>query len=188
MHVGDQQAALAVEAAVVRLAKLRLGAGAAVAAEAFDAGAGQGGDDAGFAVHLADDGGTLLNDVHIAIGVDRHGVGGSDDRLERRAAVAIAGPDFLAAARDGGDDSRLKVQLADTVVAHVANVEVACTVEVAVERIVQQRRGGVAAVAAETLFSSAGHAGDNAGAAFVLVPVQRGHQSQRHNRPQSHHR
>src|SRR5262249_6818243 len=66
--VGDQQTALAVEAGVVGLAQHGLGGGAAVAAEAFLAVAGNRAQGARLAVHLADDGIEPIDDVQVALG------------------------------------------------------------------------------------------------------------------------
>ena len=99
------------------------------------------------AVHPPHRGVETINDEQVAVGVHGHGVRLVEGRPQSGAAVA--GVALLAGAGHGGDDARLQVHLADTVIAGLGNVETA-NGQIAVEGLVEpglDRRTAVARVA-----------------------------------------
>src|SRR5262249_37894007 len=142
------------QAAVVGLDQLRLRPRPAVAGVALLPGAGDGADDARLAVDAADDGVEAGDDVKGPL--PRDGGGGGLISPGRGGGPAGAAVAFLPRAGDGGDDSRLEVDLADAVVAGLGDVEGALA-QVAVERLVELRFDGGSAVAGVALGAAAGH-------------------------------
>src|SRR5262249_20551681 len=143
--IGDQQAPLSVEAAIVGLAHGSVGCLAAVAGEVLLAIARHGSDDAGLAVNLADHGVEAIDDVEVSVLVHGAGVGLVDGGVGRL--VAVAGVAFLARAGDGGDDAGLEIDLANAVVHRLGDVEMAAVIDIAMERLAEGCLAGRAAVA-----------------------------------------
>src|SRR5262249_4159812 len=127
LDIRDEQAAAAVQEAIVRLPQLGQHPGAAIAAVARFTGSRHRGDDPAGGIDLADGGVQPVHDVDVAVGVDLERVQVVEGRLGGRA--AISGVALTAAARDGGDDAGRLVDAADGVVAPVTDVEVAIPVE-----------------------------------------------------------
>ena len=88
-------------------------------------------------------------------------------RLGRLAAVAAVA--FFAAARDGGDDAGLAVDLAHDGVEAIDDVEVVVLVDDDGVRFIEGRRGRFAAVAGVAFLAGAGDGGDDAGLQIDLA-------------------
>src|SRR5215471_18105782 len=127
LNVRDEQSALTVQEAIVRLAQLGPGSRAAVASVARFAGAGDRGDDARAGVDLANGGVQAVDDVDVTVGIDLERIQVVQGRGDRGAAISRVA--LAPAARDGRDDARALVDSADGVVTPVGNVEVALRVE-----------------------------------------------------------
>ena len=102
-------------------------AGPCVAGEALCAGAGDGGDDAGGGVDLADAVVAGVGEVEVAGGVE--GEGGGEIELGGGGEGVVAGEAGDAGAGDGGDDAGGEVEFADAVVVGVGDVEIVRGVE-----------------------------------------------------------
>src|SRR5262249_39822245 len=110
-HVGDEQPALAVEEAIIRLDHARLRPAAAVPSASLLPVAGHGGHDARLAVHLADAQVQAVTDVEVALGRNHDGVRLVESGFRSR--PAVAGEALLAGAGDGDDHACLQVEAAD---------------------------------------------------------------------------
>src|SRR5579885_2547112 len=143
--VADEQAAAAIERDAVRLAELRLGGRAAVAAKAWFARARDGGDDFGLGVHSHDGVVGHIHEEQVAGFVEAHLIGLLERGGQGRTAHACV--TFLAAARHGGEDVGLQIQAAYTVIVDVAEIQGAVGPHGDAVRIVNLRLGGGAAVA-----------------------------------------
>src|SRR2546425_12516240 len=128
LNIRDEQAAFAIQEAIVRLPQLGQDAGAAVPGVARFARPRHRGDDTAGGIDFADGGVQPVDDVDIAVGIDLERVQIIQGRRVCRAAVA--GVALTPAARDGHDDARALADAADGVVAPVANVELALRVDV----------------------------------------------------------
>src|SRR5207245_10088310 len=153
--IRDEQAAFAIQEAIVRLPQLGQDAGAAVTTVAWFAGPSRRGDDARGGIDFADGGVQPVYDVDIAVGVDLERVQIVQGRLGGR--TAISGVALTPAARDGHDDAGILVDAADGVVAPVANVEVALRVEVTPVCFADQRLRSRATVACVAFLSRPDH-------------------------------
>src|SRR5579884_1463983 len=143
--IGDEQPPVcSIERQPVRLGQPGARGGTAVAAEPGLAGAGQGRDHPGH-IDPADDRVEAVGDIEIAGPADRDAVGFVEARLGRR--TAVAGISLGAVAGDRRDRAGGGIDAADAVVEGVGEIEVAGGVERHVERAVQHRRLGRAAIA-----------------------------------------
>src|SRR5262245_243585 len=127
LNVRDEQSALAVQEAIVRLAQLGAGSRAAVASVARFAGADDRGDAARAGIDLADSGVQPVDDVDVAVGIDLERIQVVQGRGDCGAAISRVA--LAPAARDGRDDARALLDSTDGVVAPVGDVEVALRVE-----------------------------------------------------------
>ena len=132
-RIGDEEVARAIAGDTVRDAQLGAGRGAAVAAEARDAGAGDGGDDS--RRDPADAEVALVRDEEVANGVDGDTVRDAELGADGGAAVAAEARD--AGAGDCGDEPGAGLHPADAEVTLVRDEEVAHGVDGGVVREVQ---------------------------------------------------
>lgn len=141
--------------------------GATVAGEALLAGAGDVRDLVGFEVELEDLIAFAGADPEVAGGVEVDGARALERRALNRGAVGgFAG---LARACDGRDHLRLHIDLADDVVADVADKEVAVRVELDAVRLLQLGLFGGATVAGVTWLARADDRRDDAGLGVNLA-------------------
>src|SRR5262245_4088800 len=145
LNVRDEQSALAIQEAIVRLSQLCPGSRAAVAPVARFAGADDRGDDARAGIDLADSGVQPVDDVDVAVGIDLERI----QVVQARGGCGAAVPRVALAptSRDGRDDARPLVDSADGVVAPVGDVEITLRVEGAPVSFADPRQSGRASVA-----------------------------------------
>ena len=143
-----------------RVREMGSGGGAAVVAEAGDAGARDGGDEPGAGRDPADPVVVGIRDEEIAHGVD--GDAGRGPQLGAGRGTAVTAKARLAGAGDGGDEPGAGRHLPDAAVVDVRDEEVASTVDGDTVRDAKLGTGGQIAVAAETRLARAGDRGDRA--------------------------
>ena len=127
LYVGDEQAAVPVEEAIIGFAQGCLRRRNAVAARARRSGSGDGGNDAVRGIHLADDGVQPVHDIQVAIVRDVQGIGLIQGRLGGRAAVAAIAE--LAGSGDGGNQVAVAADAAYAVIHRFRHVQVALPVK-----------------------------------------------------------
>src|SRR5262245_44066409 len=137
LNVRDEQSALTVQEAIVRLAQLGPGSRTAVASVARFAGADDRGDDARAGIDLADSGIQPVDDVDVAGGIDLERIQVVQGRGDCGAPISRVA--LAPAARDGRDDARALVDSANGVVAPVGDVEITLHVEGAPVRFADPR-------------------------------------------------
>ena len=114
-------------------------------AESGLAGADDGRDDAGGAVHAAHAEAKFLTYVHIVMGIKTERIRHEGARLNGGSTIAIGGA--LPVAEDGGDDAGRHVDLADAIVRVVAHVEIPLRIESDMLGMPERRLRGGAAIA-----------------------------------------
>ena len=145
----------------------RRAGGGAVAAEAARPRAGDGRDDPGRGIDLADAVVFSVRNVEVAGAVQRNPCGEVEPRRGGRAAVAAEAGHPRPG--DGRDVSGSGIDPADAVVEQVRNVEVAAAVQSKPRGAVERRRGGRAAIAAEAEGPRAGDGRDVPGRGIDLA-------------------
>src|SRR5439155_4351098 len=127
LNIRDEQAAFAIQEAIVWLPQLRQHAGTTVATVAWNASPDHRGDDTGGGIDFADSGVQPVHDVDIPVDVHIKRVQVVQRRCRCRATVA--GIALTTAAGDSGNDAGILVDTADGVGAPVGDIEVAGSVE-----------------------------------------------------------
>ena len=155
--VADVEVAFGAELDAVGLFELGVFGGSAVAAVAGFAGAGEGGEDAGFHVDLADGVVDHVDDEHVALGIEAEFVGFAEGG--GKGGAAVAGEADSASACDGGDDA-VGGDFADALAGVFAVVVGAVGAADDAEGVVEVGFDGGAAVAGEALGAGAGEGFD----------------------------
>ena len=127
LNIRDEQAAFAIQEAIVRLPQLRQHTGATVATVPWDTSPGHRGDDTGGGIDFADSGIQPVHDVDVPVGIHIERVQVIQCRFCGRAAVTRVA--LTTAAGNGGDNPGILVDTADGVGAPVGNIQVAGSVE-----------------------------------------------------------
>ena len=155
--VADVEVTFGAELDAVGLVELGVFGRAAVTCVAFFAGAGEGGEDAGFHVDLANGIVDHVDDEHVALGIEAEFVGFAEGG--GRGGAAVAGEADLAGACDGGDDA-VGGDFADALAGVFAVVVGAVGAADDAEGVVEVGFEGGAAVAGEALGAGAGEGFD----------------------------
>ena len=166
-NVRDVEVVVAIQRNPSENVERRRSGRAAVAAVATRPRAGEGGDDPGRGVHLADAVVANVRDVEVVVAIQRNPSGKVERRRSGRAAVAVVA-DPSRAGEDGDDPGR-GVHLADAVVFNVRDVEVVVAIQRNPRGSVERRRCGRAAVAAVAVRPRAGEGGDDPGRGVHLA-------------------
>ena len=145
LNVGDEQAAVPVEEAIIGFPQGCFRRRAAAAARSRRSGSGNGRNHAARRIHLADDGIQAVHNVQVAIVRDVQGIGLVQGRP--RGGSAVAAITEFAGPGDGVDHAGVAVNSAHAVIHRFRHIQVTLPVKGAHEGFVESGRTGRAAVA-----------------------------------------